>query len=311
MADPANPNEAFAAIARGDVEQGFALYERSLRGDYLPDAPAGLHIGMLEQAGRHDDAKRLRALAMKYSGDLATCAGSFLGAKPEEAAREYEALFERGFINSRMIHRYLQALSRLGRMQEHARILTPDQLFGLVKLSRSLAEDVDRMLLELEEHAEEQEAVQSVRNMRMLTGLSQLENPVARILIAEITEHTREYLKRWQRSDHPFARFVSAEMHIKAWGLISRGEGYNTPHIHGEGWATGVFYPRSIEGEAGDLIIGPPRDVGGTEADWGFRRVRPEAGLLVLMPSFYTHWTVPLERPGIRTSVAFDVVREL
>jgi hypothetical protein len=28
------------------------------------------------------------------------------------------------------------------------------------------------------------------------------------------------------------------------------------------------------------------------------------------MPSFYTHWTVPLGRPGLRLSVAFDMIRE-
>jgi hypothetical protein len=309
VADPANPNEAFAAIARGDLEHGFALYERSLRGDTLPDAPAGLHIGMLEQAGRHDDAARLRDLAIKYSGDLATCAGSFLGAEPDEAAREYERLFERGFINSRMIHRYLLALSRTGRMEEHAKILAPDRLFELVDLDLSLAREVDRMLLDLEEQAEQQEAAQSVRNMRFVGGLSRLDHPAAKALIAEIHVHTKDYLERWHASDHPFAPFVSSHMEIKAWGLISRGEGYNIPHIHGEGWATGVFYPRSVESEGGDLVIGPPKKSGSAPEDWGYREVKPRAGLLVLMPSFYTHWTLPLERPGLRTSVAFDVPR--
>ena len=310
MREPANPNAAFAAIARGDVEHGFKLYERCLRGDYLPDAPAGLHAGMLDEAGRFEEAERLRALAVKYSGDLATRAGSFLGAKPEDAAREYEALFERGLINSRMIHKYLQALANSGQLERHARVMAPGRLFELVSLDRSLARDVDRMLLEMEDRAEEQEAVQSVRNMRMLSGLSKAEHPAAQALITEIATHTRDYLRRWQSSDHPFAHLVSDEMQIKAWGLISRGEGYNIPHIHGEGWATGVFYPRKIEGRGGELVIGPPKNVGGSKDDWGYREVRPKVGLLVLMPSFYTHWTVPLEKTGIRTSVAFDVVRE-
>jgi hypothetical protein len=32
--------------------------------------------------------------------------------------------------------------------------------------------------------------------------------------------------------------------------------------------------------------------------------------MLLLFPSFYTHWTIPLDKPGLRTSVAFDIVRE-
>jgi len=42
--------------------------------------------------------------------------------------------------------------------------------------------------------------------------------------------------------------------------------------------------------------------------DWGARTIKPRAGTLLLFPSYYTHWTVPLNRPGLRTSVAFDVV---
>ena len=309
MSEQANASEAIACILRGEVEQGFALYERSLRGDYLPDAPAGLHVGMLEEAGRSDDAERLRRLAVRYSADLAPRAGSFLGADPEEAAREYESLFERGLINSRMIHKYLKVLAEQGRMEEHRRILAPELLFVMAKLESALAEAADRMLLGLEDEAEQQESVQSVRNMRMLSGLSQLDDETAEALIGEISARTADYLRRWQSSDHPFARFVSDEIEIHAWGLISRGEGYNIPHIHGEGWATGIFYPRSIEGAGGDLVIGRPKNAAGTDEDWAARQVKPAAGLLVLMPSFYTHWTVPLEGPGVRTSVAFDVVR--
>jgi putative 2-oxoglutarate-Fe(II)-dependent oxygenase superfamily protein len=97
---------------------------------------------------------------------------------------------------------------------------------------------------------------------------------------------------------------------ISAWGLISRGEGFNAPHIHHKGWATGVYYPAAPEGggPGGALRIGPPPALGARAPGWPDATIRPEPGLLVLIPSFYTHWTVPLGRPGLRTSIAFDLV---
>lgn len=43
-------------------------------------------------------------------------------------------------------------------------------------------------------------------------------------------------------------------------------------------------------------------------AGWPDAKIRPEADLLVIMPSWYVHWTEPLERPGLRLSVAIDAI---
>jgi hypothetical protein len=96
-------------------------------------------------------------------------------------------------------------------------------------------------------------------------------------------------------------------MHV--WGLISRGEGYNIRHIHHRGWATGIYYPLGVPPDrpGGELRIGCPARLRETSPGWPDAEIRPEPGLLVLMPSFYTHWTVPLGRPGLRMSVAFDL----
>ena len=39
-----------------------------------------------------------------------------------------------------------------------------------------------------------------------------------------------------------------------------------------------------------------------------FRLVRPEAGTMVLFPSYFYHCTPPFEIPGPRISIAFDVM---
>lgn len=307
---------ALALIRTGEIERGLAQYEACLRGDNLPGVHVGLHAGMLEQAGCAVAATRLRQLGVRHGADLAVRAGSFLGADPEAAAQEYEQLFADGWVNSRMIYEYAKTLAQLGRNREHAGILAPETLFRTNMIDSpapagfggTLATAVDELLLELEEEAEQQEAVQSVRNMRVLASMTKRDHPVARALVSEFERHTDAYLEHWRQSDHPFAAAVPRRFELRVWGLISRGDGFNVPHIHGEGWASGVFYPRSVDTAGGEFVVGKPKNASGTPAQWGERRVKPAAGLLILMPSFYTHWTVPLGQPGLRTSVAFDVV---
>jgi hypothetical protein len=95
--------------------------------------------------------------------------------------------------------------------------------------------------------------------------------------------------------------------------MISHGDGYNVPHIHPKGWITGVLYiagPNRAEAgnsSPGALRVGSPPSVVGS-AGWPDITVAPAPGTLVLMPSYYTHWTVPLGRPGLRIAIAFDVI---
>ena len=274
-----------------------------------------MHLLFLKRVGRTDCARRLLQLALERGANVAIRAGGF-GASADEAASEYEALFARGIINSRMILDCLRILAELGRMEELAVILDRERLLRQVEIDlpapgndgQSLASAVEALLLENEAQAVHQEAVQSVRNMRMLKKFTQLDHPGAVALTGALEGETRRYLQGWSRSDHPFARFVPLDFRIDGWGLISRGPGYNIPHIHQQGWATGIYYPTSVEGEGGVLCVGRPADAAGTDEDWGPHCIRPRGGLLVLMPSFYTHWTTPLAQQGLRTSIAFDVV---
>jgi hypothetical protein len=316
---PAEPNaaEALALLLRGEIEEGIALYRECLKGaGRLPDSPVGIHLLFLERAGQVKAANRLCDIAVEHGANLALKAGGF-GAEPSEAAAEYEALFARGITNSRMVFEYLRVLAELGRWADLRRMLDLARLLRLARLelpdsdgtSGGHAAAVESLLRELEPEAEEQESVQSVRKMRMLRGFSTLQHPAAQALMIAISSKVRDYIAEWRSSDHPLADLVPQHFEIDAWGLISRGEGYNTRHIHPKGWVTGVYYPAAVEaGAGGELLIGRPDGAAGSDEDWGSVRVRPEAGLLVLMPSYYTHWTVPLDRSGRRTSIAFDVL---
>ena len=107
------------------------------------------------------------------------------------------------------------------------------------------------------------------------------------------------------------------DAHLKAWGLIQRGDDYETWHIHRGGWLSGVYYVRvpacvSLVGEGrGCIEFGPPQSVQRQLPDvFPLCRIEPRAGTLLLAPSHYAHRTIPMGVDEHRISFAFDVVPE-
>jgi hypothetical protein len=302
-------SKALSLLLAGD-ESGLSLYARCMKGPGGETLPVGVHIAFLEKAGRAAAAAALRSLGLRRG---ATIAVNDLrrGAEPEAAALEFEKLFERGFGNSRMVSQYLSVLSRLGRSADLEKVADPGRLLRVVRLDGETdPAALQGVLLDRGEGAEPLEADMSIRRMKKLEMFHRIEDPAVRRLIAALRRQSRLYLDGWAGSDHPLARLVPRTFRLKAWGLISTGEGYNSRHIHHKGWATGVYYPAAPdgEGEGGELEVGPPPEIEEGSPGWPRARIRPEPGLLVLMPSFYTHWTIPLGRPGLRTSIAFDLL---
>lgn len=116
---------------------------------------------------------------------------------------------------------------------------------------------------------------------------------------------------------HPFIDNWPMRWHLSSWGTMLEGEGNLVPHIHLEGYVGGVYYPELPEafgepgqGQAGWFELGRPPDDLGCRAEPELRTVRPEAGLMILFPSYLYHRTIPFQSPGRRVSVAFDMVPE-
>ena len=141
--------QALALMLRGETEQGLALYREALKGDHLPDAPVGMHLKILEDAGRSEAAAELLDMAVKRGANVAVKAGGF-GADSSEAAAEYEDLFERGIANSRMAHEYLLVLEQLGRWDDLRAMLDPERLLRVATLGEPDPAAVEALLLELE-----------------------------------------------------------------------------------------------------------------------------------------------------------------
>jgi uncharacterized protein (TIGR02466 family) len=104
---------------------------------------------------------------------------------------------------------------------------------------------------------------------------------------------------------------------VRAWANVSERGHFNTPHAHGASYWSAVYYVRVDEGEGGTLVLHDPRtpasemhapllrfrQSGGER----FIHTKPEAGLLVVMPSWLVHSVTPWQGEGLRISVAINL----
>jgi uncharacterized protein (TIGR02466 family) len=106
---------------------------------------------------------------------------------------------------------------------------------------------------------------------------------------------------------------------MSAWATICRAGAYHAPHSHPDSAWSGVYYvtpgterpDRPISGvlefldpRAGVEAVTAPGDPYGEPI-----RIRPEAGLLVIFPSWLYHWVHPYAGQTPRIAVSFNATR--
>lgn len=155
---------------------------------------------------------------------------------------------------------------------------------------------------------------QSVRGGGQLTlhGTT-LQRPPLAALFTAFSSVIREHLERLGAGADPVRARNSGRFAIAgAWSVRLASGGYHTGHVHQRGWLSSAFYvslPRVIgdADHAGWLRFGKPGIATQPELapeHW----VKPEAGKLVLFPSYTWHGVEPFESAEPRLTVAFDVV---
>lgn len=107
---------------------------------------------------------------------------------------------------------------------------------------------------------------------------------------------------------------------LSAWATVCRAGAYHAPHSHPDSAWSGVYYvdagndtpdqPLSgilefLDPRAGVEAVTAPGDPYGEPF-----RVRPEAGLLVLFPSWLYHWVHPYAGQTPRVAVSFNAALE-
>ena len=102
---------------------------------------------------------------------------------------------------------------------------------------------------------------------------------------------------------------------FNSWASLLHGDGHQRWHIHPDGWISGVYYvdlpklQRDDGGREGDIEFGVfPFNNEMPNVDSYCWRIKPEAGTMLLFPSYYAHRTWPTEVSDWRLSIAFDVI---
>ena len=129
-------------------------------------------------------------------------------------------------------------------------------------------------------------------------------------------EHcVRQYIEELDDdSEHPFLSRKSERFRFSgSWSCRLGQQGFHTNHIHPEGWISSAYYvtlPDVVHNSGAhdgwikfgdtDLSLGNVERIG--------KIVQPQAGLLVLFPSYMYHGTIPFSSNEVRTTIAFDVM---
>jgi Putative 2OG-Fe(II) oxygenase len=149
----------------------------------------------------------------------------------------------------------------------------------------------------------------------LITQLQLAGGPLAQALLGRIRAVVDVYVtERRGFADDPMIEHRPAAVTLDGWAMAVHNDGFQTWHIHPDGWISGIYYvamPKvelSDGGHPGAIEFGPHPF--GRESDslrshrW---HVRPEPGMLLLFPSYYAHRTWPTAVDDPRICVAFDV----
>lgn len=156
------------------------------------------------------------------------------------------------------------------------------------------------------------------RTIRMGWRRNHLEtgdSPLLRRMFDRLWRAGMDYIDRLPDDpDNPFLRARPSGLILRAWSVVSGADTHHLPHLHATSWVNGVYYVEvppvvaDTQKRPGWLRVGPAASRGFTAADgWDERWIRPEPGLVVLMPSHFSHETVPLGCDGRRICVAFEL----
>lgn len=142
------------------------------------------------------------------------------------------------------------------------------------------------------------------------------QEPAIQALKTALAQKVSDYIDQLPDDpSHPLLRRKSSHFDFSAsWSVWLRRDGFHVNHIHSMGWLSSAFYvqvPEMTEvedtaregwikfGESG-LHLG--------DHDSPEKMVKPQAGMLVLFPSYMWHGTIPFSREADRITAPFDVI---
>ncbi len=240
--------------------------------------------------------------------------------RPDEAVAVFDACMAARGRDFHALAYQSHALVEAGRTAEAARLLdfdtyvktyafdTPEGFEDMTAFNKALGRHVKT-------HPTLRAGVMSTENGRHTGELVKPPFGPMEGMLKRIDEAVAWYKRQLPDDpDHPAVRWAPERWRLTAWGVVMHDKGHERPHIHPNGWLSGVFYvqlPRVIDDPArrpeGWLEFGRPTrhlNVGG---DFDVRQYQPAYGRMFLFPSYFYHGTVPFRSDERRICVAFDV----
>jgi Flp pilus assembly protein TadD len=138
--------------------------------------------------------------------------------------------------------------------------------------------------------------------------------PVIQAVLRSFKTAIRQYVAEvGTHPAHPFMqRNLGAPRIAEGWSVQLRRDGFHVNHVHPKGWISSAYYvsvPDEVKDNqlrSGWLKFGEPRyPVPTATPDF---MVQPEAGTLVLFPSYFWHGTTAIQGETPRTTIAFDAL---
>jgi tetratricopeptide (TPR) repeat protein len=134
-------------------------------------------------------------------------------------------------------------------------------------------------------------------------------------LLEQIAQAATDYAAMLDGIDHPWTAMRPEQAQLRSWCVMTGGDGHEAWHMHPAGWMSGGYYPQVpasvVDGDdpAGCFAIGAPDSIIGADAaaKFGETLIRPQPGLLTLLPSHNYHRTYPHGAVGKRICIAFDI----
>ena len=295
------------------IEPNFSLGFRNLGLALLETDDVDGAVRALRQAVELDPqdtgAVSSLAIALLRRGDL------------HDALAALERNFGRVPNKTRDLSLKAVALERLGDSDGARRLLDFDRLILTIRPAAPPGyRDVAAFNAALAEHVldhpslDRSPAQHATRGGRHSGDLLPDSAPVIAALESVIEGTVQRYVDSGARiGAHPFLATAPDSVVLTAWAVVLDRGGYQIPHVHPAGWLSGLYYARVPEPlperpHEGWIEFGRPDPVIAGGADTATRLIRPEAGSMVLFPSYFYHRTLPFDTPGPRISIAFDVM---
>jgi tetratricopeptide (TPR) repeat protein len=266
--------------------------------------------------------QRAVARAPRLSANRANLACALLRlGRGEEALKEIEPARVAEPLNQEWICYETMALRQMGRPRYHElcdyelmvrpfELPVPPGYASIDEFNAALRESLMRLHV-LETHPLDQSLRHGSQTTRSLLCV---DDPVVRAYLAALDEPIRAYMDLMGVPDpsHPWSGRKTDNYRLAGcWSVRLKANGYHINHLHPAGWISSAYYvyvPPAVatgEGQQGWIKFGEPRwPTPGCTVE---KVVQPQAGRLVLFPSYMWHGTIPFAE-GERMTAPFDAV---